>query len=115
MKFLTVCKDGGPESTVTAIEIKSLFSIMFLKFEGRSRDVFHTHAFNCISWLLKGRLTEWFMDYVFYDYYPSWRPIRTYRHTRHKVDSDGTSWVFTIRGPWLDGNQTLTHGRKVVL
>ena len=35
MKFLTVCKDGGPESTVTAIEIKSLFSIMFLKFEGR--------------------------------------------------------------------------------
>ena len=31
MKFLTVCK----ESTVTAIEIKSLFSIMFLKFEGR--------------------------------------------------------------------------------
>ena len=50
-------KDGGPESTVTGywlIEYKPLFSIVLLKFEGKSRDAFHTHAFNSLSWLISG-------------------------------------------------------------
>jgi len=54
-------KDGGPDSTVTGywlIESKKWFSIVLLKFEGKSREAFHTHAFNAISWLLKGKLIE---------------------------------------------------------
>ncbi len=39
----------------------------------------------------------------------------------HKVDSNGTTWVLSFRGPWNDewkeinenGEQTLTHGRVV--
>ena len=43
-------KDGGLESTVTGywlIDRKKFFSILLFKFEGKSREAFHTHAFNC--------------------------------------------------------------------
>lgn len=51
MKILSWEKDGGPDSKVHGfylIEIKSLFSIVFLKFEGKSREAFHDHAFNAV-------------------------------------------------------------------
>jgi hypothetical protein len=51
MKFLSKCKDGGPESPVTAyvlVEIKSLFSVMLLHFSG-TREAFHSHAFNALT------------------------------------------------------------------
>ena len=57
MKLFKKMKDGGPHSTVTGywlIEWKAVFSIVLLKFEGKSRETFHTHAFNCISWLISG-------------------------------------------------------------
>lgn len=62
MKFLYYGKNGGPESRVWGyflIEIKSLFSIVLLRFENGSRDAYHTHAFHCFSWLLRGHLTEY--------------------------------------------------------
>lgn len=127
MRFLSVTKDGGPESTVWAywlIEIKGWFSVALLRFESGSRDAFHSHAFNAVSWLLWGQLGEvleespdstWF-------YYPSLRPIITKRETFHKVHSVGRSLVLTFRGPWDeyweervgDNYRVLTHGRKVV-
>jgi len=127
MKFFRIAKDGGPESTVTGywlIEIKSLFSIVLLKFEGKSRDAYHEHAFDCVSWLLKGKLVEEFY-YVWLKtriHLPSLKPIVTRRDDYHKVDSVGTSWVLSFRGPWRntwneytnEGERTLTHGRKVV-
>lgn len=106
MRFFHVGKDGGPESTVTGywlVELKSLFSIALLKFENGSRSAFHSHAFNCVSWVLKGRLREecLFDPYTKGTVYqPSLRPIVTRRTTFHKVNSYGTTWVFTIRGPW---------------
>jgi len=127
MKFLTKCKDGGPESTVTAyvlIEIKSLFSIMLLKFEGLSREAYHNHAFNCISWLFKGYLLENLIEKTIKSYKPSLIPIITKRDTFHKVDSVGNSWVLTFRGPWSktwqeylplqNKDKTLSHGRVEV-
>lgn len=127
MKFLSKSKDGGPESTVWAYwlcEFKPLFSIVLLKFEDGSRDAYHDHAFNCISWVLKGKLKEEVIspDAKENTYTPSLKPISTLRDTFHKVTSSGTTWVLSFRGPWADvwheyangQEKTLTNGRNVV-
>lgn len=128
MKFFSKDKDGGPQSTVTGywlLEIKWLFSIVLLKFEDGSRDEFHNHAFHSINFILKGSVIEEFIH--------GWKsrkplrrfwPILTKRSRFHRVRSTGTTWVFSIRGPWsrtwreYDPKtrefSTLTHGRKVV-
>lgn len=136
MKFFKRMKDGGPESSVTGywlIEIKSLFSIVLLKFEGKSREAFHEHAFDCINWL-KGELVEHVHPskntpdhkrgkrQIIYK--SSLLPFIIRRGDFHKVDSIGTSWVLSFRGPWSktwkeylpneDRYRTLTHGRKEV-
>jgi hypothetical protein len=112
-----------------AVEIKSLFSLVLLRFEDGSRDAFHDHAFNCISWVLKGHLTEHLVRDEYCDdlvdineYKPSLLPVLTFRDTRHKVVSHGRTWVLSFRGPWanswkeiVDGQEILlTHGRKRV-
>lgn len=127
MKLFYKGKDGGPESSVTGYwlcEIKGLFSIVLLKFEGESREVYHEHAFNSISWLLGGVLVETLINRRVNIYYPSLKPIITKRNTYHKVDSYGTSWVLSLRGPWnqtwkeyipgTDKTNILGFGRKVV-
>lgn len=127
MKFLTKRKDGGPESTVTGYwlaEIKKLFSVVLLKFEDGSRDAFHSHAFDSLNWVIKGRVEEECLNGKKYEYRPSIIPIFTGRDRFHKVVSDGTTWVFSIRGPWAKTWQeylpgqgravTLTHGRREV-
>lgn len=141
MKFLKAMKDGGPESTSTGywlIEWKKAFSIVLLRFDGKSREAFHTHAFNCLSWVVKGGLRETFLkgtvpkgEEVRF-HLPSFKPFITRRTDFHKVDAYNpyrndndtlVSWVFSIRGPWIDKwkewlpktNETvnLTHGRVV--
>ena len=126
MRILSKTKDGGELSTVYAywlVEIKSLFSVVFLRFEGKSRECFHTHAFNSVSWLLKGKLTEEFMDGSTKVYTPSILPIITKREPLHKVSSDGNSYVLSFRGKWKniwsehteqDGGYQLTHGRQII-
>lgn len=124
MKILFKSKDGGKESTVTGYwlcEFKSLFSIVLLKFEGESREAYHTHAFNSISWVIKGKLTEYlYRSPVIKTYLPSLRPIITTRETFHKVSSTGTTWVLSFRGAWVsawlehtekDSTYILTNGR----
>lgn len=131
MKFFKMGKDGGPKSTVTGywiLEIKSLFSIALLKFSDGSRDEYHSHAFNCISWLFSGELHEELHSRTTFRkltvYLPSLVPILTRRRTFHRVISKGDSWVFTLRGPWVQWWKeynpwtqkytTLSHGRKVI-
>jgi len=130
MRLFHIGKDGGPYSTVTGywlIELKRLFSIALLKFENGSRDEYHSHAFNSISWVLSGRLEERLHEdpYKVPKFYlPSFRPILTKRTTFHRVESEGTTWVFTLRGPWakqwaeynpFKGKYAvLSHGRRVV-
>ena len=126
MKLFSYGKDGGPESTVSGfwlVEIKSLFSIVLLKFENGSREAYHEHAFNAVSWLLSGALVETLNGrYTTKRYFPSFKPIVTKRDTFHKVASFRNSWVLSFRGPWkptwkeeVNGKTiTLTHGRKEV-
>lgn len=103
MKLFSFSKDGGPDSNVSGfflVEIKSLFSIAVLKFANGSREAYHDHAFNCLSWLIQGKLIEHILGGGDTTYLPSFKPIRTEVETFHKVESVGNSYVFTIRGPW---------------
>jgi hypothetical protein len=123
--FLDWRKDGGEKSTVSGfffIAIKPLFSIVLLRFDGDSREAFHTHAFHCISWVVKGELHEEMRDGRTYTIKPSFLPFLTTRKDFHKVSSvTPESWVFSIRGPWKkewmehlpleNRDRTLTHGR----
>lgn len=133
MKFMKWSKDGGPESTVSGlfvVEIKNLFSIVLLRFAHGSRDAYHEHAFNSVSWVLKGKLIEQLHpdyekggQYIYYPRYPSLKPVVTLRSTFHKVFSIGTTYVLSFRGPWSEtwreskngAYTTLTHGRKEVV
>jgi hypothetical protein len=134
MRLFKRMKDGGPLSKVHGfflVEIKSLFSIVLLRFDDGARDAFHTHAFNAWSWVLDGCLVEEELITASPDtcctrtrvYTPSLRPIYTPRECFHKVTSFGTTWALTFRGPWVDkwleytgerGYVALTHGRKEV-
>ncbi len=128
--ILAVTKDGGPESTVWAhelFEFKGFCSIVLLRFENGSRDVHHSHAFDCVSWVLSGGLVE---DRIagsnpgVYTYLPSAYPIITRRAHCHKVTSVGRTWVLSFRGPWAKtwievapGSEaaiTLASGRRTV-
>ncbi len=127
MKNLCFTKDGGPESKVWGlylIEIKSLFTVVLLRFEDGSREAYHNHAFNALSWIISGRLREEQRNGHVRHFLPSLRPIFTARENFHQVRSTGRTWALSIRGPWRDRwNEylpaerrtiTLTHGRKVV-
>lgn len=135
MKLFAKVKDGGPYSKVTAyflIEWKRFFSIALLRFDKGSREAFHSHAFNCVSWVLRGALHEITRHEVGriraheHQYYtPSLRPVVTRRDTFHQVFGLAErSWVLTFRGPWVDRwrewlldekrEVTLTHGRVEV-
>jgi hypothetical protein len=127
MRFFYKGKDGGPESCVDGfwlVEIKGLFSVLLLRFNDGAREAFHTHAFNAFTWFLWGDLTEEFQDAEPRKYKRRLIPKLTPRSLLHRVSSKGTSWVFTLRGPWAETWQewfpeddryvTLTHGRKEI-
>lgn len=127
MKLLQLAKDGGKESYVTGFffaEIKPLFSAVLLHFAEGSREAYHSHAFNSLSWVLRGRLEENMLNGRVNVYGPGLRPVVTLRSDFHKVVSVGDTWVLSFRGPWaktwreyLPGLQkliTLSSGRKVV-
>lgn len=123
-------KDGGPESPVTGywlIEIKSLLSIVLLKFDYGCREAFHTHAFNALTWFIGGSLVEERIKEdkkVFTIYKRRFIPKITKRDNLHRVNSEGVSWCFSIRGPWhktwKEYNEitktftTLTNNRKIL-
>lgn len=120
-------KDGGPESRVFGFWLfrwKRLCTIALLRFEDGTRDAYHSHAFNSISWVLKGKLVEDNMDGSLNTYTPGLKPVLTKRDTFHRVTSIGRTYVLTFRGPWaktwneyIPATQkyvTLTHGRKAI-
>jgi hypothetical protein len=129
MKFFFKAKDGGPESKVTGywlFESKRFGSIALLRFDYGSREAFHTHAFDAISWVLKGKLKERVKDEKDSIYYsPSLKPIITPRERFHRVFGMApVTWALTFRGPWFprwkeyipaeDKEIVLTNGRKIV-
>lgn len=129
MKLFFKAKDGGPDSKVTGywlVESKRFFSIALVKFAPGSRDAYHTHAFNAVSFLFSSILNETFKDKsrMCDKYYlPSIYPIVTKRNNFHKVTNitSKNAWVLTFRGPWdstwkeylpkEDRELILTHGR----
>lgn len=128
MKLFSIGKDGGPESTVTGFwlaEIKSLFSAALLRFSDGSRESYHSHAFDSVSWVLKGELREEHLNGKVEYHSPSLAPVITRRETWHRVFSNGDTWVFTLRGPWArmwgeynpktKTASVLTDNRKVML
>lgn len=104
MKFLWNSHDGGKESNVKmwGVESKDHGSVLLLRFGRGSRDAYHTHAFNSVSWLITGGLEEEVLaDDLPQVYFPSLTPIKTYRATFHKVSGlYSSNWVLTFRGPW---------------
>lgn len=127
MKFMKWGKDGGPESGVYGfwlVEIKSLFSVVFLRFDQDDRKTYHSHAFNAITWWLSGEVEEQHRDGKSVRWRPSFLPKYTPRSCFHKVIPIKRTYAISIRGPWSKrwfeyrkDTQTLTtleHGRKVV-
>lgn len=104
VRLLSKVKDGGPESPVTAyflIECKRLFSIGLLHFPRGSRENFHNHAFDSISFVLSGHINEELTLARFGNDYRTGSVIRTFKHTLHRVWGIAKStWVLTFRGPW---------------
>jgi hypothetical protein len=121
-RIFYVKPDGGKSSGVTAyflIEWKILFSIGILHFKKGSREAYHNHAFNALTWWLKGSVTEEKIDKVSKNYKPSFKPKYTSRGNFHKVIAYKDTYALTFRGCWKDtwnefkNNEliTLTHGR----
>lgn len=107
MRFLEVAKDGGPESPVTGffvIEIKSLFSIVFLKFNKGMRESFHDHAFNALTLWLKGTAIEYVHNKAFKNVVSRiWKsPTLKYtpRWLMHRIEAPQDVYAFSLRGPW---------------
>jgi hypothetical protein len=116
--------DGGKDSGVTAyflIEWKILFSIGILRFKKGSREAYHNHAFNALTWWLKGKVTEEKINGEKKDFEAGLKPKLTSRDNFHKVIAHECTYALTFRGPWLDTwNEyknseliTLTHARKI--
>ena len=127
MKLLTKMKDGGPKSSVTGyflVEIKSLFTLVLLCFNGKSREAYHTHAFHSLAWVLRGELLEEMIDGRTFTHKPSVFPIFVGRRDFHRVSSvPEKTWVLNIRGPWSKywnefENSKITklgHGREITV
>lgn len=125
-RFFYTKPDGGLESGVTGyflVEWKPFFSIGLLHFKKGSREAFHSHAFNAVTFWLKGSVTEvkW-PTLSGRAFSAGLKPKYTPRENFHKVVAHDDTYALTLRGPWLDywyefkqGKRfTLTHGRKVV-
>ncbi len=118
--------DGGQDSGVTGyflIEWKPVFSIGILHFKKGSREAFHSHAFNAVTFWLKGRVTEVkHPTNATAEFSAGFKPKFTSRTNFHKVVAHDDTYALTFRGPWLDywyefkkgSYLTLTHGRKIV-
>ena len=127
MRLLNKAKDGGKDSPVDGyflIELKSLFSIVLLKFNKGGREQFHTHAFNAFTWFLKGNLIEEDFNGTKYIYQKSLVPKITKREKNHRVKALEDSWCLSIRVKWrntwteddkdLNTKTYFTHHRKII-
>lgn len=109
-----VFRDGGPGSPVShyGIESKRFGSIMLLRFQRGVRTAYHSHAFNCWSFVLAGILIERFWGGHVEVYRPG-SIIHTPHYRVHKayaLPGKKDVWVLTVRGPW---RQTWVEGEQL--
>lgn len=105
MKLFTKAKDGGSESPVDAyflFENKYVGSIAILKFNKGGREAFHTHAFDALTWFIKGDLIEEDVSGDLLVYKRSIKPKITLKSKNHRVIAKKDSYCITIRGRWVD-------------
>lgn len=125
MKFFKRSHDGGKDSGVEGlflVEIKSLFSIVLLSFNKGSREAYHSHAFNALTWWVRGSVVEYHVDGREIEWTPSIIPKLTRKNCFHKIYALRKSYAISFRGPWDKTWQekrnneivTLTHGRTLV-
>lgn len=127
MKIFSISTDGGDKSNVKGfwlIEIKSLFSIVILCFEKGSRDAYHSHAFNALTWFIWGDVEERHRCGPTKYWKPSLKPKYTPRSCFHQVYCKKRTFAISFRGPWRQSwNEystktkktiVLTSGRKVI-
>lgn len=124
--FFDKRKDGGEQSHVTAYflaAIKPLFTIGLLHFADGTREAYHSHAFNAVTVVLRGRFVEEYRSGKAVNFKAG--DIKyTPRSRFHRVRSFGDTWALTFRGPWADTWKefrpdesrvvTLTHGRTII-
>lgn len=123
--FVGKRKDGGPLSKVTGwfVEAKRVATLAVLRFGPGSREAYHSHAFDCVSLVVgPGQLRETFVDGSERVHKPG-TILVTRKSDLHKVYSEGTTWVLTLRGRWGahwyevgEDNRLVKmgHGRKEV-
>lgn len=126
MRSFEWSKEGGSESHVDGfflIEIKSLFSIVLLRFRQGGREAYHSHAFNAFTFWLKGLAWEFLLNGKDHRWTAGMVKF-TPRNCFHRVEAIRDTWALSFRGPWsqmwreyLPESRefvTLTNGRKVV-
>lgn len=119
MKLFRKSHDGGKDSGVTGywlIEWKNVFSIVLLRFGVGSREAYHSHAFNALTWWLKGEVMEQFQDGSNSKFWrPSLKPKYTSRNNFHRVVAQKVSWALSFRGPWSKTWQEEKNGEVYTL
>lgn len=119
IKIFHKSHDGGVDSGVTGywlIEWKKCFSICLLRFSKGSREAFHSHAFNALTWWIKGEVREEFLDgSAPITWQPSLKPKYTPRNNFHKIIGIKESWAFCIRGAWADEWEEVKNGERYTL
>jgi len=124
MRFLEWAPDGGQHSGLKGfyiIEIKSLFSIVLLKFDPVFRETYHSHAFNALTFWISGAVQEQHLDGTIL-YFGGGQFKWTPRSCFHRVIPMVPTWALSFRGPWQDKwyewrkdhKVTLTHGRREI-
>mgnify|MGYP002376661836 CR=1 FL=1 len=124
MRLFSKAPDGGKNSGVTGyylVEIKPLFSVVLLHFNKGTREAFHEHAFNALTFWLKGSVREHHVSGQTKKFYAGQFKY-TSRSCFHKIEALESTWAISFRGPWVDYWResrlgkivTLTHGRKIV-
>ena len=127
MKFFKFGTDGGKNSGVTGFwlfEIKWLFSIAFLRFAEGTRDNYHSHSFNALTWFIFGKVEEQHLNGDKIIWESSLIPKYTPKNTFHRVNALEITWAITFRGPWSktwyeydpenEDYIKLSNGRKVI-
>jgi hypothetical protein len=116
VSFFKSSYDGGKDSGVTGfwlIECKWLFSIVILKFNKGTREAYHTHAFNALTWWLWGSVIEHVIgsrneiELEINDekpekikWWPSLFPKYTPREHLHMIEALEPSYAISFIGPW---------------
>ena len=104
----------GSIDRFTLFEFKPLGGIILNRFNTKTQDRFHTHAFPAVSFMLRGYYRECVLQPNGLEYYvtikPGIRYIPTY-YNHQILDSSTNALSITVMGPW-GWSWSETHAEK---